>query len=426
MILAFLIFGAATIALFLLYSRKVGSVVNSITIFTGMKIAIEFIFEPIGFILHLFDYDVWSMFIINLLSFCGYAAFIIGLLIVPNNVSFRQYSIFSKHLPAAWMFLFGAWLIYLPVLIEFRVHLTDPRRIYELTRTGYGLYTFGSALLTFIAYILFQMSSQRRALIFYVVILSLVALKGTKGQFIVLLSIWIISKLYIYGFKYSLTKSAIFLSTFAVIGMYVFALNFRGDIENIFVSISEYSDYNRNGAFIVGSDTFGYYDGRLTAESQWISKIPRALWPEKPKVFGEFRLAQQYYPQWFMLDQGSPSFGIGIYFADFGWLAFVIYPLSQFVIGYLLARCLNRLETRPNVFYFIMSVYFSGNNLFSSGSGNYAIEHAVIGLAVLTLLRIAGNRPTHNKSLSRTSYDTSQDGRGRNCGPTDMPVLQHS
>lgn len=386
----FIIFGIATLSLFLVYSRKVGSVVNAITIFTGMKFAIEFVFEPIGYVLHLFDYDTWAMFIVNLLSLLGYAAFVVGLLVVkqPEN-TVRRFGL-PNYLLVAWVLLLGAWLVYAPILIEFRAYITEPRRIYELTRTGYGIYTFGSALLTFCAYIIFQMSTKKRAVLFYIMLLSLVALKGTKGQFIVIISIWIIAKVYLQGFKYSLTRSAIYMSIAVVMGLYIFALNFRGEIDNIFVSVSEYSDYNRNGSLVVDSDTFGYYGGQLTTEMLWVPKIPRAMWPGKPKAFGEFRLAEQFFPQWFLLDQGSPSFGIGIYFADFGWLAFLFYPAIQFVIGIMLSMSLNRLITKPNAFYFTMAMYLSGNNLLSSGAGNYLIEHAAIGLILVVILHVMG------------------------------------
>ncbi|TXC72021.1 hypothetical protein FSB78_14480 [Sphingomonas ginsenosidivorax] len=404
MILIFLIFGSATLALFLFYSFKVGSVVNAITIFTGLKVAIEFIFEPIGFALHLFAYDTWAMLIVNALSFCGYAAFVIGLLATRQPPNPPRHFGLPNHLPLAWLLLVAAWFAYAPILIEFRAYVFEPRRIYELTRTGYGLYTFGSSLLTFCAYIVFQISNRRGALLFYVVMVTLILLKGSKGQFVILASIFIISCVYLHGLKYSLSRSSIYFAIIGALGLYVFALNFRGDIDNIFVSISEYSDYNRNGSLVVDSDTFGSYGGKLTMEMQWVPKVPRAIWPNKPKAFGEFRLAAQYFPQWFLLDQGSPSFGIGIYFADFGWWAFLIFPAVQYICGLLLGICLGKLIIRPNVFYFVVSVYLSGNNLLASGAGNYLIEHVIIGGALLIILTFMRSAPSQPFPLRQTIF----------------------
>lgn len=394
MIVMFIVFGAANIALFLLYSRKVGSVVNAITVYTGLKLVIEFVLEPLAYMLNLFVYDFRSIFLINLLSFCGYAAFVLGLLITkqapnPPRTFFRP-----NYLGVAWLLLAGAWALYAPVLIEFRSIITEPRRIYELTRTGYGVYTFGSALLTFVAYIVFQMSSKRQALLFYLPLLTLMVLKGAKGQFIILGAIFVIAKVYLEGFKYSLTRSVVYGALAGIALVYLFAFNYRGEINNVFVTIAEYSDYNRNGALVLQDGTSGYYRGQITLENLWIPKIPRALWPNKPKIFGEFRLAVQYFPSWFLLDQGSPSFGIGIYFADFGWWAFFVYTVLQLLSGYLLGYSLNRLIVNPNAFYFVISVYLSGSNLLASGNGAYFIEHAIIGLGLALLLGIvnAGSR----------------------------------
>ncbi len=390
MIWMFVTFGVATIWLFLLYSQKVGSVLNAVTIYVVMKVVIEFVLEPLAYSLNLFSYDFRSIFLIYLLSFLGYAAFIIGLLITKQQWNPLRTFSRSGYLSFAWVLLAAAWLFYAPVIIEFRDMITEPRRIYELTRTGYGIYTFGSALLSFLSYIVFLMSTRKRQILFYLVIVLLMALKGSKGQFVVLISIAIIARVYLRGFKYSLTKSAIYGSITGVMLLYLFAFNYRGQIDNVFITIAEYSDYNRNGAFVLQDDTAGQYNGIITLETLWIPKIPRAIWPDKPKMFGEFRLAMQYYPKWFLQDQGSPSFGIGMYFADFKWFAFLVYPLLQFLSGYLLGLCLNRLIVNPNVFYFVVSVYLSGSNLLSTGGGFYLVEHAVIGVMLMAMLGFLG------------------------------------
>lgn len=414
MIAMFVIFGAATLWLFFLYSNKVGSVVNAITIFTGIKVVIEFVLEPLAYLLDLFSYDVRSMFMIYLLSFLGYAAFVTGILVTRPLPNARRAFARPKYLIAAWMLLIGAWVLYAPVLIEFRYLLTEPRRIYELTRTGYGVYTFGSALLSFLAYIVFLMSSRKRAVLFYVPLLALMAMKGAKGQFIALAAIYIIAKVYLEGFKYSLKKSFVYGAVAGVMLVYLFAFTYRGQIDNIFVTIAEYSDYNRNGALVLQDGTAGEYGGRLTTETLWIPKVPRAIWPAKPKIFGEFRLAVQYFPEWFLQDQGSPSFGIGIYFADFSWFAFLLYPLIQFIAGYLLGVCLNRMVTAPSGFYFVMSVYLSGNNLLASGGGAYIVEHALIGLGLSALLNMftagAGDVRLQSGETVTSEFDASDSG----------------
>ncbi|WP_141396571.1 hypothetical protein [Sphingomonas adhaesiva] len=386
----FAFFALATAALYVFYSRKVGSFVNAITIYTGLKFAIEFVLEPISYYLRMFVYDFNSMAIINLLSFVGYAAFVVGLLVIkqPNNPA-RKINL-SGYLGAAWIVLVLAWVLYMPILREFSYLITEPRRIYELTRTGYGLNTFGSSLLSFVAYAIFLMSSKKNGWLFYLALFPLVYLKGTKGQFFVLASIFVIYKVYFEGFKYSVTRSAIYIIAFAGMATVLFTVNYRGEVENIVLTMAGYSDYNRNGALIVQDKSFAPYGGQLSTEMLWIPKIPRAIWPNKPKSFGEFRLAEQYFPSWFALDQGAPAFGIGLYFADFGWFSFAVVPFVQFLCGIGLAYCLNKMIESPTIFWFIMSIYLSGGNLFAAGSGNYLLEHALIGAALTAIFSFFG------------------------------------
>jgi hypothetical protein len=390
MSLMFLFFGVATAALYIFYSRKVGSFVNAITIYTGLKFAIEFVLEPISYALRMFVYDFHSMATINLLSFLGYAAFVTGLLLIRQADNPPRRTYFPRYLIVSWIVLGLAWLLYMPVLIEFSYLLSDPRRIYELTRTGYGLNTFGSALLSFIAYAIFLMSSRRYGLLFYVALFGLIYFKGTKGQFFIIASIFVISKVYFEGFKYSLTKSAIYITAFAGLAISIFTINYRGEVENIILTMAGYSDYNRNGALVVQDKSFSSYEGKLSFEMLWVPKVPRAIWPNKPKSFGEFRLAEQYFPSWFALDQGAPSFGIGFYFADFGMFSFLVVPVIQLLCGLGLAYCLNKMITAPGIFWFVMSIYLSGGNLLAAGSGNFLIEHAVIGAALAGLFAFLG------------------------------------
>lgn len=390
MIPIFLLFGSLTIALYVFYSRKVGSFVNAISVFTGLKIVIEFVLEPLGYLLDLFYYDFTAMFMVYLLSFVGFVAFIGGMLITKQVANPKRKIELPNYLVVSWALLFSAWLLYSPVLIEFRYLITDPRQIYEKTRIGYGLYTYGSSLLSFSAYIVFLMSTKRGSLLFYALLLVLLTLKGAKGQFFVLVAIFVIAKVYLEGFKYSLTRSAVYGLLAGVAVLYLFAFNYRGQINNIFVTIAGYSDYNRNAALVIQENAFGQYGGEIMVESLWIPKVPRAFWPQKPDVFGEFRLSSRFYPQWFALGTGAPSFGVGVYFAGFGWLAFPIVAFIYAISGYLLGRYLNKLILAPNVYYLVMSVYLSGNNLLSIGSGLYIIEHAVIGGVLVIITQILG------------------------------------
>src|ERR1700741_3923992 len=84
----------------------------------------------------------------------------------------------------AWICLGLAFLLYIPLLIEFRDFLLDPREIYRLTRTGFGPQFYISSILAYLAVILVLFSA-RSWLTKAVVVTAaafLLLLHGSKGQ----------------------------------------------------------------------------------------------------------------------------------------------------------------------------------------------------------------------------------------------------
>src|SRR5712672_560080 len=67
---------------------------------------------------------------------------------LPVHFSYRNFG------RAAWICLSLAVLIYLPLLMEFREFLLDPREIYKQTRTGFGPQFYLSSILAYLAIIL--------------------------------------------------------------------------------------------------------------------------------------------------------------------------------------------------------------------------------------------------------------------------------
>lgn len=85
------------------------------------------------------------------------------------------------------------------------------------------------------------------------------------------------------------------MKSFAVIAVIVtafFAYTFTdgNPIENM----AEYSDYTRN-AVLVASSNFDFMYGKLLMESEVYSRIPRAIWPDKPEDFGALYLAKVFF-----------------------------------------------------------------------------------------------------------------------------------
>lgn len=413
MLFLFLGYGVASVILFLYVSKTFGSVLNIVTMPFALKFIIEFVLEPIVYFLDLATYSPESMTVIYSLSFFGFAAFCIGVVWMRPAVGRERALAVPGHGILSWVLLLGATVLYLPVLLEFREYVTEPRRIYELTRTGYGVNTYGSSLLGFLAYIVFLTSAspKSRAVAFYVTLFTLFILKGSKGSFLVLFAIYIIVKVHVNGKLFTISRSLVYAIVGLIAFAYLFALNYRGETTNLLLTVAQYSDYNRNGALVVQDGTMGSYGGQLTAETLWIPKVPRVLWEEKPKVFGEFRLALQYFPDWFLLDQGSPSFGLGVVLADFGWLAFLIYPISQLITGILLGICLKAVRDSASFVGLITAIYLGGNNLLSTGSGIYLLEHVLIGAAVAGMAKL----------LSSVANDPAQRMTGRPYRGTSLP-----
>jgi hypothetical protein len=172
-----------------------------------------------------------------------------------------------------------------------------------------------------------------------------------------------------------------------------FILNFRGEIESLILSIASYSDYNRNASLILEDSNAKTYDGRLNLENFAYSKIPRSLWPEKPKNFGSFFLAETYFPQIFELDHGAPSFGIGIYFADFGVFAYFFIAAVSFFTGRLLRYFIGICERRASVYSFIMILFFADVVILPVGVGYFLIEHLILAVVLHQLVAMFGKRP---------------------------------
>src|SRR5260370_26651335 len=67
---------------------------------------------------------------------------------LPFRFSYQNFGL------VAWICLGLAVLVYVPLLMQFREFLLDPREIYRLTRTGFGPQFYISSILAYLAVIL--------------------------------------------------------------------------------------------------------------------------------------------------------------------------------------------------------------------------------------------------------------------------------
>jgi hypothetical protein len=385
----FIGFFLPTLALYVHYSRREGSFLNTLTGLTLLKCVTEFVLEPVAYSLDVFNYTTASFFQLYLASFIGYSMLVLGARRSQTRTPVGNVRVVVPAI-LPWIFLGLAVLLYLPIFIEFRDFLLDPRYIYEQTRTGYGIQFFGSALLTNCALILFLLSTRRFHVPFIVLLIVFTMSKGSKGQLLTDILIYAIWAVYVLRKRFDVKRTivGIVLVSTALAGAFV--LNFRGQIDSLVLTMAGYSDYNRNATLILEDQNAPTYYGRLSFENVFYSKIPRALWPDKPKNFGAFSLAETYMPRLFELDQGAPSFGIGIYFADFGMLAYLFIGVVNFVSGRMLRYFIRLCERQASVFSFTMVLFCSDVMLLPVGVGYFLLEHLLLAAVLQKIVDMFG------------------------------------
>lgn len=356
------------------------------------SIPINFILEP----LYLYYFGLSGSIFAYLFTYFCYAAIILSITFAYTFTS-NQLIIelpFSKiRLPGLGfsfaIFLMGV-LVYAPVLIEFREFIFDPREIYIRTRTGYGLYFFISSFLSIVSFIVFLFSKRTKPWVFILFFLAntiFLFLHGSKGQVLTLLMITAIYFSYVKGIRIRLGKFALItgISATLIIGLFLLTTSYQYD--NVLKLMVGYSDYNRNGMMVMDNQKEFYY-GRLTFESNFFSRIPRAILPNKPKDYGMFKLASIYFPLWFDADTGSPAFGLGVQYADFGYFAIFYLSIWGLATGWLMKAFMNRLKTFKTPGDFIMVVFLAGIVLIPLGDGYLLPEHLIIAFLINVLLCI--------------------------------------
>ncbi|HFG5076382.1 TPA: O-antigen polymerase, partial [Salmonella enterica subsp. enterica serovar Typhi] len=177
-------------------------------------------------------------------------------------------------------------------------------------------------------------------------------------------------------------KFMFLVKSFAVIAVIVtafFAYTFTdgNPIENM----ANYSDYTRN-AVLVASSNFDFMYGKLLMESEVYSRIPRAIWPDKPEDFGALYLAKVFFPDAFYRNQGAPAFGYGELYADFGLFTPVWLVISGVFKGVLAKYFSNKTQETKSAHYFIMFLFCIGISVIPVSMGWLFPEHLMIAFMV--------------------------------------------
>ena len=307
---------------------------------------------------------------------------------LPLGWSYRRFTFLAV------LCLVISGVVYAPILLQFGEFLLDPRQIYNLTRSGFGLQYFLSSTLAYLAIILILFT--RRSLITKsaVILLAtgLLLLHGSKAQALNVVFILVLHHVYVKGHKVRFKGAVLVCASVALITLSLFAATMAlGDgPREILESLSSYSDYTRNAMLVIDSHVPLQY-GRLAIESNTIALVPRGLMPNKPRNFGSFYLTDKLFPEWFDADT-SPAFGIGVPYADFGSLAIVYIALFAWLRGWLARVFVNRVESFKHPGDFFVLVFLADITLFPLGVGWFLPEALLVGLLLRYLSTIGASR----------------------------------
>lgn len=306
------------------------------------------------------------------------------LLIAPIRMPAIRVSKYPTHGAAkAWSLLFASAALYAPILLAHPDLIVRPREIYELTRTGFGLSFFLSSTLSFLGYAIYLCVGRKNIfehLVFLIICVFLTLMHGSKGQLLTYVFIYLIYKVYIQGFKVGFLKACIsgFLATIVLLSLfYYFSVGI--DASDLYDFILAYSDYNRNGMLIIDSNHAPYF-GRLLFENEFFTRIPRLFYPDKPKDFGTFELAKEFFPESFELDQGAPAFGLGFFYADFRGFTIFFLILTSAISGIITRTAVTALKEHKDIAWFVIVLFLSGVALIPLGAGYLLPEHVVLGI----------------------------------------------
>lgn len=384
------------VALYSWFSKKVNSWINVLTPHFTLSIPTHFLAE--AFYLHATGSEGFDIGYIIIYS----TYFLMVLFYALGYVYLKQPNwiyTYNTQVSYGWLtstsFMVAGVILYYPVISEFSSSIFDPRSIYIATRTGYGLNYYISATLSYIFLILILFKSnyniwkKSSALIF---VLLFAYLHGSKGQVITTFFIWMLWYFVAEQRNVTFLKFISFSTVVGSLGILLFySMLDSVNYEDLGLIIAGYADYSRNAVMLIEKEN-KIHLGRLFFEENFYSRIPRLLFENKPKDFGGFELAKKYFPESFSLDQGVPSFGIGIYFADFYLFAAVILSLASFIGGWMTRIMITRIKKYKSPIDFIVLLFLCGIVLLPIGSGYLLPEHIFFAALVYWICHFANKK----------------------------------
>ena len=255
--------------------------------------------------------------------------------------------------------------------------ISNPRMFYATTRLGGGfIYYIIIPLIVFcyfyfIAHVNIKKDKFKLITIFFAtaVICFIIYFFGQKAV-LLLIGYLLLTTIAFQNYK---NKNKIVVGiglSFLILGIIFFALYSKQqniEIQNIFTNIAGYSDYIRNFNDLVNElDHFHY--GTIFLQDEIFSYIPRAIWHNKPELFGSLTLGL-HVPRLVdatMAKTGSPSFGVlGAAYADFGFFGIFLKLMIQFAFIIIAVFYEKELSKKYNFWHHLIFLMFVGAPIFS-------------------------------------------------------------
>jgi len=249
-----------------------------------------------------------------------------------------------------------AWILLASAEFGVSAWLANPREGYQLHRTGAG-HWFAFCITFLAASMLFSFFSRPTALAVLVktpLYVGLAYFTGSKG---VMLYLFTTAMVFLAFLDWKPLPKFLGIGVPLIFSLLVYNLFLaRGDVLTL-QSVFEYFDYYKNAAMYYGDYLRGqtsYFWGEI-AWTSYASYIPRALWPDKPVIYGVLLVNEIYYPGQAELTN-TPAFGGAVeYFADFGIPAVVLSGLFSSIAiltalaGHVLFKNQNASAKRPTL-----------------------------------------------------------------------------
>lgn len=249
---------------------------------------------------------------------------------IERHLPWREVRLSRRDLARGAWFFFALYVaaLYLLASAEFGVlnWLENPREGYQLYRSGQGhWYALAiSALSVFMVLSFLEQPIARQLLWRTLLCLAMAYLLGSKT---ILLAVFGSLLVFLWFIKWPWLKRLLVLGAPLVFALMVWNLYLALADAFEIQSVVEYFDYYKNAADYyreVLSGNLQLFHGEITATSLW-AYVPRAVWPDKPYVYGITIVNEIFYPGQAELTN-TPAFGGAVeQYADFGVIGVLVF-----------------------------------------------------------------------------------------------------